>query len=204
MVKGMTSCRPPEKSNESEIKSNESEIDLINRQAAIDTAEAMHDRCDTLSVDDYRDMMVEALTVLPSADLQPTCKIASNDCISREAAIDAAIEAVDEWDDGCNLTRADMIADAINNTVPSAQPEITEDDVKEYCRKRCLIVVTSGFYDEMTRRWATAQPYIIRCMDCKHSEHWYRDKARCFLWHEEGIDVFEDGYCSYAERRTDE
>lgn len=67
MVKGMTSCRPPRKSNESEIKSNESEMVLINRQAAIDTAEAMHDRCDTLSVDDYRDMMVEALTVLPSA-----------------------------------------------------------------------------------------------------------------------------------------
>ena len=49
----------------------------------------------------------------------------------------------------------------------------------------------------------SAQPEIIRCCDCKHSEHWYRDKARCFLWHEEGIDVFEDGYCSYAERRED-
>lgn len=49
----------------------------------------------------------------------------------------------------------------------------------------------------------SAQPEIIRCRECKHSEHWYRDKARCFLWHEEGIDVFEDGYCSYAERRTD-
>ena len=42
---------------------------------------------------------------------------------------------------------------------------------------------------------------VVRCKDCKHSEHWYRDKARCFLWHEEGIDVFENGYCSYAERK---
>lgn len=50
----------------------------------------------------------------------------------------------------------------------------------------------------------SAQPEIIRCKDCKHSEHWYRDKARCFLWHEEGIDVFEDGYCSYAERKDGE
>lgn len=48
-----------------------------------------------------------------------------------------------------------------------------------------------------------AQPEIIRCMDCKYSEHWYRDKRRCFLWHETGIDVFEDGYCNYAKRRTD-
>ena len=45
---------------------------------------------------------------------------------------------------------------------------------------------------------------IVRCKDCKHSEFWYRDKRRCFLWHEEGIDVFEDGFCNYAERRTDE
>ena len=50
----------------------------------------------------------------------------------------------------------------------------------------------------------SAQPEIIRCKDCKHSEHWYRDKSRCFLWHEEGIDVFKDGFCNYAERRTDE
>lgn len=49
----------------------------------------------------------------------------------------------------------------------------------------------------------SAQPEIIRCRDCKHSEHWYSDKCRCFLWHETGIDVFEDGFCNYAERRAD-
>ena len=42
--------------------------------------------------------------------------------------------------------------------IPSAQPEITEDDVKEYCRKRCLVVVTSDFYNAMYRRWVIAQP----------------------------------------------
>lgn len=45
---------------------------------------------------------------------------------------------------------------------------------------------------------------VVRCKDCKHCEHWYADKGRCFLWHEDGIDVFEDGFCSYAERREDE
>ena len=49
----------------------------------------------------------------------------------------------------------------------------------------------------------SAQPEIIRCKECKYCEHWYADKGRCFLWHEGGIDVFEDGFCNYAERRTD-
>ena len=49
----------------------------------------------------------------------------------------------------------------------------------------------------------SAQQEIILCKDCKHSEHWYRDKCRCFLWAENGIDVFDDGFCNYAERRQD-
>ena len=55
--------------------------------------------------------------------------------------------------------------------------------------------------ESILRRLPSAQPEIIKCKDCKHSKHWYKDKRRCFLWHEEGIDVFEDGYCNYAKRR---
>ena len=44
------------------------------------------------------------------------------DLISRQAAIDAAIDAADDWDGGYSLSRADMIERAINN-LPSAQPE---------------------------------------------------------------------------------
>ena len=44
---------------------------------------------------------------------------------------------------------------------------------------------------------------LIRCKDCKHSEPWYRDKRRCFLWAETGIDVWDDGYCNYAEKKED-
>ena len=54
------------------------------------------------------------------------------------------------------------------------------------------------------KRLPSAQPEIIRCKDCKHSKHWYLDKFLCFLWHEDGIDVFADGFCNYAERRTDD
>ena len=44
---------------------------------------------------------------------------------------------------------------------------------------------------------------LIRCKECKYSEHWYKDKRRCFLWAEDGIDVFEDGYCNYAEGKEE-
>ena len=44
----------------------------------------------------------------------------------------------------------------------------------------------------------------VRCKDCEHSENWYRDKRRCFLWSESGIGVFDDGFCNYAGRRIHE
>ena len=44
---------------------------------------------------------------------------------------------------------------------------------------------------------------VIRCEDCRFSKPWYRDKHRCFLWSGTGIDVFEDGFCNYAERKEE-
>ena len=40
---------------------------------------------------------------------------------------------------------------------------------------------------------------VGRCKYCQHSIEWYGDKRKCFLWCEDGIDVFEDGYCNYWE-----
>ena len=51
-----------------------------------------------------------------------------NDLISRQAAIDAAIDAADDWDGGYSLSRADMIERAINN-LPSAQPDVSDINV---------------------------------------------------------------------------
>lgn len=47
----------------------------------------------------------------------------------------------------------------------------------------------------------SAEPEIVRCKNCENSEHWYGDRMRCFLWHKDGISVFEDGFCNYAKRR---
>ena len=45
---------------------------------------------------------------------------------------------------------------------------------------------------------------IVTCGECKHSKEWYRDKRICNLWSDTGVSVFEDGFCSYGERRSDE
>ena len=58
--------------------------------------------------------------------------------------------------------------------------------------------------DTISRQAAIDAVEVVRCKDCIHAEHWYRDKSRCFLWHEEGIDVFDDGYCSYGKRKDGE
>ena len=46
-----------------------------------------------------------------------------DDLISRQAAIDAAIEAADDWDGGCNIGRQKRIEKYIRQLPPS-QPEI--------------------------------------------------------------------------------
>lgn len=58
--------------------------------------------------------------------------------------------------------------------------------------------------EDMHGNMFAKQPEIMRCKDCKNSEHWYRDRRRCFLWSEDGVSVFDDGFCNYAERRTNE
>lgn len=52
--------------------------------------------------------------------------------ISRQAAINAAIYAADDWDGGCNINRSEMIEKAING-LPPEQPEIIRcKDCKYY------------------------------------------------------------------------
>ena len=47
----------------------------------------------------------------------------NGDAISKQAAIDVAVETADEWDGGYSSTRAYMITNAINKIVPSVQAE---------------------------------------------------------------------------------
>ena len=43
--------------------------DTVKRKAVIATIGAMYERCDTYDMTDYRDLMLEAVKVLPSADI---------------------------------------------------------------------------------------------------------------------------------------
>ena len=62
----------------------------------------------------------------------------------------------------------------------------------------------SDIYDIIMKAPAVDAAPVTRCKDCKHSEFWYRDKRICRLWNEDGIDVFNDGFCNYGKRREED
>ena len=59
------------------------------------------------------------------------------DLIDRQAAMDALIER--------DPSGLDSVLNIIRG-LPDAQPEVTEEDVIEYCRKRCLCIVDSTVF----------------------------------------------------------
>lgn len=83
--------------------------------------------------------------------------------------------------------------DRINKQREHLQPDIYQQDkIGDAAYRICA---------EFIERLPSAQPEIVRCKDCKYSEHWYRDRRRCFLWSEDGVSVFDDGFCNYAEMK---
>jgi len=82
------------------------------------------------------------------------------DLIDRQAAIDAAIEAADDWDGGCSKERERFIRDALEE-LPSTQPEII----------RCK---DCKYRDENFRR---ASVRWLPCMDVRTGGNWYCGSA---------------------------
>jgi hypothetical protein len=139
----------------------------------------------------------------------------NKDTIYRQDALDALGERPLVWtnSDYAIAQRNQYDTDKLAiETVPSAQPEVTEEAVKDYCRKRCLTILTNDYFHKLT----SAQPEIIRCKDCKHrivNEHagekgYLNLKAMCEL---DSGDPFELGrcaeddewFCADAEKRTE-
>ena len=153
--------------------------DLISRQEAIDAIRAMQTyklfAGDDMLLIDQAGAQTE-LMLLPPAQLGTNLAEVGTDCISRQAAIKTVSEYGSVWMEyTLGMTKDEIAQRALNNA------------------KATMI--------RIVKELPSAQPDIIRCKECKYSEHWYKDKRRCFLWHEAGIDVFEDGYCNYAERK---
>lgn len=113
----------------------------------------------------------QAAIAQPKNTCENTCEVArsANDCISRQAAIDAAIEAADEWDGGYSLTRASMIADAINNIAPSAQPE----------RNTGKWILAEDQNPEDTRNGN----YLFICSNCLFADIHAKTAEVPFCWH---------------------
>lgn len=56
-------------------------------------------------------------------------------------------------------------------------------------------------YNPPSLDWVDNTGEIVRCKACKHSTTWCSDKSTCFLWDEDGIDVFNDGFCNFGKKR---
>lgn len=139
---------------------------------------------DTDEVEEAIHMAIEALEAQESCNdlainLQPSKQ---DDLISRQAAIDTCMrkDVRTGYDGACLIAQ-----------LPPAQPEVTEEAVKEYCRKRCLCIVDSA----LLKKYESAQLEII-------SEWWEKQKdsaqGQCEL-----IKMYPTGawYCCNAQRR---
>lgn len=86
-----------------------------------------------------------------------------NDTISRQKAINMANAMYAKCDTGDTMDLRDMIVAGLD-CLPSAQPEITGEDVQEWCHKRRLTIIGKELYFEMRNSWmrsswsASAQP----------------------------------------------
>ena len=115
-------------------------------KAAIKALEQQPNQCDSCTHSEEQDGSNCYECVKGMAD-NFEAQQTDEDCISREDAINTAIEAVDEWDGGCNTNRATMICKAIKN-LPSVTPSrpkgkwipinpLQEDDGGAYICSNC-------------------------------------------------------------------
>ena len=104
-----------------------------------------------------------------------------HDLISRQAAIDFKVTKGANIDGVLYVPYCEV--KKFIESLPSAQPKTTKEDVELYCKQRCLIVVTSEFYDEMMSRWSSAQSDVLShlidrpCAVCE-----YHTESGCSQW----------------------
>jgi len=74
-----------------------------------------------------------------------------------------------------------------------------EDAKKIYIDRKVIIAKMQDIINNLP----SAQPEIIRCKDCKWFEEINQPFTQMFC-RKHYIDILNDDFCSYAERRTDE
>lgn len=118
-------------------------LELKNYQRGIERIKELRDGFNQIPLSLEASVLESALELLGEEGRKALEQQPSEDCISREDAINTAIEAVDEWDGGCNINRATMICKAIKN-LPSVTPSRPRgkwihwtDDYKDYVTCSC-------------------------------------------------------------------
>ena len=197
--------------------------DNISRQAAIDALRYAQHRftvadeaggMGTVKWSEYVIYFAEAeriLTELSSAQPEKSTEKRTEthacDLISRQAAIDAIHGEFDEclvWDESGRHT-ADEVGKILDR-LPAARSEQNPDewctDCKEYDKERHCC---PRFNRVIRTALGEAQSEIVRCKDCKYGEQdddgwWYCEDTGYMM----GDGEKGNGFCSNAERRTDE
>ena len=144
-----------------------------------------------------KNMIKAEWTNADALNLRPTCNQLATDCISKQAAI-KAVEDLPNCYNGYSDTYDKAYIIGVLEELPSAQPEPTLEQIKEYCHKRCLSIVDNALLHKYKQ--AEIQPEIIRCKDCVYSQgedSWVHCN-RVTWWNS------RDDFCSMAERRTNE
>ena len=94
--------------------------------------------------------------------------------IRKEDAIKALGEEPMVWTDSdfelADRNRWEMDVEAIKKLQPVPQDEMTYEQFKEYCRKRCLSVVTNELVEEVHRMNEMRRPET--CEGCRHLGKW--------------------------------
>ena len=117
-----------------------------------------------------------------------------DDLISRRKAIDATWFEPSYTDPLNVLTE---VRDRIE-ALPSAQSEITEEQVKEYCEKRCLVVLSADFFHHLQS--AQSEREAGKWVDgwslrFDGTKHWFRECSECGYERDDDNPEKDTNYC---------
>lgn len=118
---------------------------------------------------------------LTDAEANSSEKPNDSDTIIRQAAIDIVMFECGKW-----TGLAKEISKQIKQ-LPAAQPEITLEQIEEYCRPRCLSIITNDMLYHLEQRqpkrtgeWIPCSPklpkedeYVLICFEDDPKEKWY-------------------------------
>ena len=78
--------------------------------------------------------------------------------------------------------------------------EVTHEQVLEYCRKRCLVLMDREFFEHL-KRWPADMVEVVRCADCKYCLKEDDYSLWCHGFCSPARLVRPDDFCSHGKRK---